>query len=36
MRFLPDNIHNQTKRIVELFSYDMSIYVLKYEEKTNE
>lgn len=34
IRFLPDNIGDQTKRILELAGYDMSIYVTKKAEKT--
>ncbi|MFS0647492.1 IS1634 family transposase [Siminovitchia sp. 179-K 8D1 HS] len=34
IRFLPDNIGDQTKRILELSGYDMSIYVTKKAEKT--
>ena len=35
MRFLPDNIGDQTKRLVSLAGYDMSIYVSKHHEKVN-
>ncbi|MFS0645928.1 hypothetical protein [Siminovitchia sp. 179-K 8D1 HS] len=34
IRFLPDNIGDQTKRILGLAGYDMSIYVTKKAEKT--
>lgn len=27
LRYIPDNVNNQTKRIVELCGYDMAIYV---------
>ncbi|MEI3611406.1 hypothetical protein [Pseudogracilibacillus sp. SO30301A] len=33
LRFLPDNIREQCKRILELAGYDLSIYVSKQAEK---
>ncbi|MGG5252409.1 IS1634 family transposase [Neobacillus sp. SM06] len=33
LRYLPDNIGDETKRIVSLAGYDMSIYVSKFQEK---
>jgi len=36
IRYLPDNIGEQTKRILELAGYDISIYVTKKAEKTTE
>ncbi|PLR79129.1 hypothetical protein CU633_01820 [Bacillus sp. V3-13] len=35
MRYLPDNIGDQTKRIVRLAGYDMNIYVSNQGEKIN-
>ncbi len=34
IRFLPNNIGDHSKRILELAGYDMSIYVAKKAEKT--